>query len=659
MDFSALDLRAVAQRAAAGPAKRWRTLPLTAQLMLLGATMVLAWILTTRAYERVVSPDRDGRSRVEHWQHAEGAAGRLAAAAYEMQGASRGYALTGDTARLGEAAAAEARHTALLDSLDQLARVDRDIEMHVGAYRELAVRWRAALHASVAARAARRDARSLIARERPLSDSARLAAHALLQEMRGREHTAQLDIETRLASRESFLLRVGPIVTMLVLLGISGLLLRRTLMAVSQAARALAEGRYADVRLPAELGGNREMRTIANTFEELALAIEEREQILQSDILQLREYEQLKSDFVSTVSHELRTPLTSMRGALGLVLSGAAGPLSPQANELLRIANQNTERLIRLINDILDIEKIESGSITVRRDRCDLRGVLEATIAGVHGYAVEHRVRIALRAPETADVIGDQDRLIQVFTNLLSNAIKFSPAEGEVTVTIEVEHEAVRVAVQDQGPGIPEEFQGRIFGKFQQAEHSSSRRHGGTGLGLAIARAVVERHEGHIRFQTAPGEGTTFTVELPCSAGLGEPVRDENPSAPRVLVVDRDRDIAHILQRLAGSLAVMVPATSRDDALRVARERVVDAAIIEPELAGLGGLELVHTLRSIRGYSELPVIVFSVREYSDAELDGVRVTPAHAYLKARDTAKDVVMRLRAVLAARVSVRSEG
>jgi nitrogen-specific signal transduction histidine kinase len=400
------------------------------------------------------------------------------------------------------------------------------------------------------------------------------------------------------------------------------------------------------------------MRTIANTFEELALAIEEREQILQSDILQLREYEQLKSDFVSTVSHELRTPLTSMRGALGLVLSGAAGPLSPQANELLRIANQNTERLIRLINDILDIEKIESGSITVRRDRCDLRGVLEATIAGVHGYAVEHRVRIALRAPETADVIGDQDRLIQVFTNLLSNAIKFSPAEGEVTVTIEVEHEAVRVAVQDQGPGIPEEFQGRIFGKFQQAEHSSSRRHGGTGLGLAIARAVVERHEGHIRFQTAPGEGTTFTVELPCSAGLGEPVRDENPSAPRVLVVDRDRDIAHILQRLAGSLAVMVPATSRDDALRVARERVVDAAIIEPELAGLGGLELVHTLRSIRGYSELPVIVFSVREYSDAELDGVRVTPAHAYLKARDTAKDVVMRLRAVLAARVRVRGE-
>jgi signal transduction histidine kinase/ActR/RegA family two-component response regulator len=659
MRFAAVELRGVAQRAAASPARRWRTLPLTVQLMLLGATMVLAWILMTRAYDHVTVPQRDGRSRVEHWQQAERIAERVAAAAYEMQGASRGYALTGDSARLWEANAAEARHGALLDSLDQLARVDRDMGMHVAGYRRIATRWRAALRKSVAARDARRDARALIARERPLSDSARAVAGAVLEEMRAREHMAQVAIETRLASRESFLLRVGPIVTALLLLGISGLLLRRTLLAVSQAARALAEGRYSDVRLPAELGGNREMRKIADTFEELALAIEGREQILQSDILQLREYEQLKSDFVSTVSHELRTPLTSMRGALGLVLSGAAGPLSPQGQELLRIANQNTERLIRLINDILDIEKIESGSITVRRDRCDLRTIIEATIAGVHSYAVEQRVRIALRAPVTADVIGDQDRLIQVFTNLLSNAIKFSPGEAEVAVAIEVENETARVTVRDQGPGIPEEFQGRIFGKFQQADHSSSRRHGGTGLGLAIARAIVERHEGHIRFQTASGAGTTFVVELPCFTGLAPSLSDENPSVPHVLVVDGDRDIARILQSLASPTAVVVPATSRDEALRTVRERTIDAVIIEPELAGAGGFDLVHALRSLRGYSDLPVIVFSAREYTAAELNGVTLTPAHAYVKARDDAKDVVMRLKAVLAARVAVRNQG
>ena len=659
MHFSRLDTRGVVRHAIAIPATRWRRLPLTMQLVLLGAGMVLAWVLMTRAYDRIAGPQHSVASGVRHWQLAEVIAERAAATAYEMQGASRGYALTGDSSRRQEAEDAARRHTALLDSLQTLAMVDPDILTHVVAYRELATQWRAALRESVAARDARRDPRPHIARERPLSDSTRAVGRALLEEMRGREHLAQIETVSRIASREWFLLRVGPIVTTLLLLGIAGLLLRRTLLAVSQAARALAEGRYSDVRLPAELGANREMRHIADTFGELALAIEEREQILQSDILQLREYEQLKNDFVSTVSHELRTPLTSMRGALGLVLSGAAGPLSPQGQELVRIANQNTERLIRLINDILDIEKIESGMITVRRDRCDLRAAVESTIAGVHGYAMEHRVRVTLRAPDTAEVIGDQDRLIQVFTNLLSNAIKFSPAGGDVVLTIEVENEVARVSVRDQGPGIPAEFQARIFGKFQQAESSSSRRHGGTGLGLAIARAIVERHEGHIHFRTAPGAGTTFIVELPCRPAPVAKVPAFDASAPRVLVVDADRDIVQILQSVAASLAVMVPAASREEALRAARAGVVNAVIVEPELPGGNGFELVHELRSLREYSDVPVIVFSSREFTAAELDGVTLTPAHAYVKARDDARDVVMRLRAVLAARAEMRNEG
>jgi signal transduction histidine kinase/CheY-like chemotaxis protein len=658
MPFSTVDVRGVVQRVLAAPATRWRMLPLTVQLVMLGAAMVVAWVLMTRAYDGIAGPQQNLGSGVRHWQLAEVIAERAAAAAYEMQGASRGYALTGDTVRRREAEEAVRRHTALLDSLHTLSRVDQDILRHVVAYRKLATRWRAALHESVAARDARRDARPHLARERPLSDSARAVARALRDEMRGREHLAEIETQIRIASRESFLLRVGPIVTALLLLGITGLLLRRTLLAVSQAAGALAEGRYSDARLPAELGGNREMRKIADTFGELALAIEQREQILQSDILQLREYEQLKSDFVSTVSHELRTPLTSMRGALGLVLSGAAGPLAPQGQELLRIANQNTERLIRLINDILDIEKIESGTITVRRDRCDLRAVVETTMAGVHGYAMEHHVRVTLRAPHTAEVIGDQDRLIQVFTNLLSNAIKFSPAGGEIVVGIEIANETARVSVRDQGAGIPAEFQERIFGKFQQAESSSSRRHGGTGLGLAIARAIVERHEGHIHFTSAVGAGTTFTVELPCSSGQVGEVNVADPGVPRVLVVDADRDIVQILQSLASSIALLIPAASRDEALRAARTTTLDAVILEPELPGGSGFAMVHELRSLRDYSDLPVIVFSSREFTAMELDGVTLTPAHAYVKARDTAKDVVMRLRAVLAARAEMQNE-
>ena len=499
------------------PAARWRMLPLTIQLMSLGLGLVVAWVLATRAYDRLGGAQRDVEARAQRWQNAELVTERVAAAAYEVQGAARGYALTADTMRRRDAAQARLRHAALLDSLSRVMVTDADIVAHVHAYAEVASRWQLSLDDIAAARKAGRNVRPSLARERALFDSTRVIITALLDEMRGREHIARTETRAQIASRESFLLRVGPIVTMLLLLAIAGLLLRRTLLAVSQAARALAEGRYSDVRLPAELGANREMRRIADTFAELALAIEEREQILQSDILQLREYEQLKSDFVSTVSHELRTPLTSMRGALGLVLNGTAGTLPPQAQELLRIANQNTERLIRLINDILDIEKIESGTITVRRERCDLRAILDTTIAGVHGYAVEHDVRVVLDAPETAQVMGDQDRLIQVFTNLLSNAIKFSPAGGEVTVAVEIDGDLARVSVRDRGAGIPTEFQARIFGKFQQAERSSSRRHGGTGLGLAIARAIVERHDGNISFRTEHGVGTTFVVELPCS----------------------------------------------------------------------------------------------------------------------------------------------
>jgi CheY-like chemotaxis protein len=279
--------------------------------------------------------------------------------------------------------------------------------------------------------------------------------------------------------------------------------------------------------------------------------------------------------------------------------------------------------------------------------------LLETTIAGLRAYASEHKAEIVLRAPETAPGMGDPDRLIQVFTNLLSNAIKFSPRHCEVVVSLAVDSERARVSVRDRGPGIPTEFQARIFGKFQQAESSPSRRHGGTGLGLAIARAIVERHEGGIRFETAAGEGTTFFVELPCAPAPRVSSPEAPSGAPRVLVVDGDPDIVSILQTLASSVARLVGAATPDEALRLAREMSIDALIVEPELTGRSGIALVRELRSLRDYGDLPVIVFSSREYTAAELEGVTLSPAHAYVKARDGADDVVRRLKAMLAARV------
>src|SRR5690606_3015024 len=156
-------------------------------------------------------------------------------------------------------------------------------------------------------------------------------------------------------------------------------------------------------------------------------------------IEKLKELERLKADFVSTVSHELRTPLTSMRGALGLLLGGAGGELSQKGRELLRIALTNTDRLIRLINDILDIEKIDAGHVQIRHDRIALRPLLESTISGLDGYAREAGVSLRLVDMPEIELHGDSDRLIQVFTNLVSNAVKFTPKEQSVDVSARLE----------------------------------------------------------------------------------------------------------------------------------------------------------------------------------------------------------------------------
>ncbi|AKJ01624.1 PAS domain S-box-containing protein [Archangium gephyra] len=229
-----------------------------------------------------------------------------------------------------------------------------------------------------------------------------------------------------------------------------------------------------------------------------------------------REVERMKSEFVSTVSHELRTPLTSIRGSLGLLEGGIIGELPSQAQDMVRIARTNTERLIRLINDILDLEKMESGKLDFHLEPLELGALLAQAVEAHQGYAKEcgASVELAVEAPG-AWVMADGDRFLQVLANLLSNALKFSPRGERVTLRLERVGPLLRVSVEDRGPGIPEAFRGRIFEKFAQADGSDSRRKGGTGLGLSIARALAERMGGTLDFVTTEGAGTTFRVELP------------------------------------------------------------------------------------------------------------------------------------------------
>jgi PAS domain S-box-containing protein len=233
------------------------------------------------------------------------------------------------------------------------------------------------------------------------------------------------------------------------------------------------------------------------------------------DLTERKKIEQMKTDFVSTVSHELRTPLTSIRGSLGLLVGGAGGELGERAASLLTLAYNNCERLVRLINDILDIEKIESGNMSFNMQAISMGELVRQAVAATDAFADEHQVQLTVDIErEDAIVCCDADKITQVVVNLLSNAAKFSPQGATVHVTLDCQPSLVRLVVRDSGAGIPAQFRSRIFQKFAQADSSDTRQKGGTGLGLSISKAIVEQHHGQIGFVDT-GKGCEFFVELP------------------------------------------------------------------------------------------------------------------------------------------------
>jgi two-component system sensor histidine kinase/response regulator len=234
------------------------------------------------------------------------------------------------------------------------------------------------------------------------------------------------------------------------------------------------------------------------------------------DITRRKEIEKLKDEFVSTVSHELRTPLTSIRGALGLLEGGITGSLSEEAQGMVQIARVNADRLIRLINDLLDLEKIEAGKLEMKTTCLSVPRLIASTLDGLQAVACVVGVELHATAVAPERVEGDEDRLVQVLTNLVSNAIKFSPRDGIIELRAETTPERrIRFSVTDQGQGIAESHRKRLFSKFHQVDSSDSRGKGGTGLGLAISKAIVEQHGGEIGMSSRVGHGSTFWFELP------------------------------------------------------------------------------------------------------------------------------------------------
>ena len=233
------------------------------------------------------------------------------------------------------------------------------------------------------------------------------------------------------------------------------------------------------------------------------------------DITERKVYDRMTQEFISTVSHELRTPLTSIIASLGLLESGRMNR-PERVQELVAIALRNGNRLLQLINNLLDLQKLSAKKLVFRFDEVDVEAFLVEAMEGIRSFADSYEVELRLQM-EAEDLcfVGDFDRLIQVFDNLLSNAIKFSPPGEPVLIRVQADAEHVTVSVCDRGPGIPEEFRSRLFDRFSQLESSSSRRSGGSGLGLSIVQGLVKGMQGQIRLETEVGHGTTFHVALP------------------------------------------------------------------------------------------------------------------------------------------------
>lgn len=388
--------------------------------------------------------------------------------------------------------------------------------------------------------------------------------------------------------------------------------------------------------------------------------------LLIRNITERKKIDKMKSEFISVVSHELRTPITSIRGSLSLILGGATGTFSQKALKLLEIANNNCDRLLLLINDILDIEKIEAGKMVFQFKVVDISEIIHQAVIANKMFAEKFEVNLNEPTDLPHILVNvDPNRLIQVVTNLISNAVKFSPKGESVDIQVSKQDKKVRVEVIDRGSGIPIEFQKKIFQRFSQADSSDTRNKSGTGLGLNISKMIIEKMDGQLAFRSESNKGSTFYFDLPVweekSKAEIKVLPSEDVEQNRLLICEDDQDVARYMGAVLESRGYKVDlafnVTSARDFLAF---HTYKALLLDLILPDEDGISFIRELKNNERNASLPIIVisiisqtgrsllngdaFSVVDWLDKPVDFNRLLKAITSIK-----KDYVMELPRIL----------
>ena len=344
---------------------------------------------------------------------------------------------------------------------------------------------------------------------------------------------------------------------------------------------------------------------------------------LAESIRKLKAFDEQKNEFLSLVSHEIRTPMAVMGEGVALCLEGIAGELTDTQREILTDIQDNVQRSTRLIGDLLDLSKIESGKIVLRPGPVDLINIVQKLETGIGAQVAQKNFTISIDCPDhPIKLFADGDKINQIFNNLISNSIRYTESGGTISIKVEDGEEFVECSVSDTGAGISKENQKKLFTKFSQFGHVTGKGYKGTGLGLVIVKAMVEQHGGRIKVESEIGKGSTFTFTI------------KKVPFPKILIVDNEPVVIETIKELlAEENYIFFETTDGKNVIPMAKEKVPSLILLDAQLNGITGYEVLEKLRKDKRTKDMPVLVMSASEVDRERIGKLKAKTPVPFIK--------------------------